>query len=94
VRVPRMSTRRWMVAVALVSIGLGGYLEARRLKQRHDACLAMAARHATIAEFFRRPRGMEARLASAEYHATLARRYAAAASRPWFPVASEPLKPK
>ena len=73
-RPPRMTTRRWMVAVALVSIALGTYLEAGRLKQRHDEYLARAERHAAIAEFFRRPRGLEARPAVAEYHATLARR--------------------
>src|SRR4051794_32176594 len=64
-----MSTRRWMVAVALVSMALGGYLEARRIKQRHDMYLARAERHASLAESFRRSRGLAARLARYDVHA-------------------------
>lgn len=62
-RLPRMSTRRWMVAVALISIGLGGYLEGRRLKRRHDEYLTRAGWHTALAESLRRPRWLSARLA-------------------------------
>jgi hypothetical protein len=41
-RLPRMTTRRWMVAVAVVGLLMGGY----RLKQRHDDFLSRAQYHA------------------------------------------------
>jgi hypothetical protein len=44
-RLPRMTTRRWMVAVALVSIPLSGY-KSRQLKQRHDYFLSRLEYHA------------------------------------------------
>jgi hypothetical protein len=80
----RMTTWRWMITVALFSIGLGVYLQARRwrLKHLHDQYAARAERHAKIAEYYRRA----ARSASQAHHANLARIYATAASRPWSPV--------
>jgi hypothetical protein len=79
-----------MVAMALVSIALSGYLEARRLKQRHYEYLARAERHEKIAEYYRR----RARPAGEVIHANLARFYAGAASRPWSPVGTEIPGPK
>jgi hypothetical protein len=92
VRAPRMSTRRWMVAVALFSLALSGYLEVRRLKRRRDIYRAKAAREELIAKHFRR-RG-EPGAAGAVYHAARARKYAGVASRPWLPDAPAAPEPK
>src|SRR3954454_17750248 len=62
-RLPRMSTRRWMVAVALLSVAFGSYLEGRRLKRSHDEYLTRAGWHTALAESLRRPRWFSARLA-------------------------------
>ena len=78
-RAPRMSTRRWMVAVALLSLALGGYREVRRLKRIRDGFLWRSEREELIAKHYRR-RGSPAH---AEFYAGRARRYAARASRPW-----------
>jgi hypothetical protein len=91
-RLPRMTTRRWLIAVALISIGLGGYVRVRRwkLKTLHDEYAARAEQHAKIAGHYRRI----ARPASEVHHANLARTYAAAASRLWSPVGAETRGPK
>jgi hypothetical protein len=47
-RLPRMTTRRWMVAVAVVALSLGGSLYTVRLKRKRDRCLARAAWHSTM----------------------------------------------
>ena len=47
-RLPRMTTRRWMMAVAALSVTLGGFREATRLKRSRDEFLLRAARHGAI----------------------------------------------
>ena len=44
-RLPRMTKRRWMIAVAALSVALGGYREATRLKRIRDEYLMRAAWH-------------------------------------------------
>jgi hypothetical protein len=41
-RLPRLTVRRWLIAVAVVGLLMGGY----RLKQRHDDFLSRAQYHA------------------------------------------------
>jgi hypothetical protein len=41
-RLPRMTTRRWMVVVAVVGLLISGWV---RLKQRRDCFLSMARSH-------------------------------------------------
>jgi hypothetical protein len=53
-RMPRMTTRRWMVAVAALAVALGGYREATRLKRNRDEFLARAAGHVAEAAYYRR----------------------------------------
>jgi hypothetical protein len=48
-----MTTRRWMIAVAVVALLLGVVVGGRRLKQRRDYCLQQASDHARIETFFR-----------------------------------------
>ena len=59
-RLPRMTTRRWMIAVATLAVILGGYREANRLKRSREEFLLKAARHAAEETDYRR------RISSAE----------------------------
>lgn len=52
-RLPRMTTRRWMVAVAVVSLLMGGAIGAVRLRRRHDYFLARSRQHDREAAMFR-----------------------------------------
>jgi hypothetical protein len=60
-RLPQMTTRRWMIAVAVVGLLLGTAVMGRRLKQRRDYCLQQARNQAWIENHFC---SMESRLAS------------------------------
>jgi hypothetical protein len=53
-RLPRMTTRRWMVAAMIIALALGSYREATRLKQRRDVCLMRATWHAEAEAYHRR----------------------------------------
>ena len=44
-RLPRMTTRRWMIAVAVVGLLMGGAIGGVRLKRRHDFFLARVRQH-------------------------------------------------
>jgi hypothetical protein len=57
----RMTTRRWMVAVAVVGLLLGVVVGGQRLKQRRDYCLQQASKYARMETDFR---SMEARSAT------------------------------
>jgi hypothetical protein len=61
VRLSRMTTRRWMIAVAVVGLLLGVVVGCRRLKQRRDYCLQQASYKAREETFFR---SMESRSAA------------------------------
>ena len=52
-RVPRMTTRRWMIAAMTIALALGCYREAIRLKHKRAVCLMQATWHAE-AEAYRR----------------------------------------
>ena len=49
-RLPRMTTRRWMIVAVAIALALGGH----RLKQRRDACLMRATWHAEAEAYHRR----------------------------------------
>jgi hypothetical protein len=53
-RLPQMTTRRWMVAVAALSIAFGFYVWASRLKQKRDEFLARATWHAKQETYYGR----------------------------------------
>jgi hypothetical protein len=53
-RVPRMTTRRWMIAAMAIALALGCYREAIRLKQKRAACLMWATWHAEEEAYRRR----------------------------------------
>ena len=45
-RLPRMTTRRWMIAVLVFGLGMGAMVGGVRLKRRRDSFLARARFHA------------------------------------------------
>ena len=106
---PRMTTRRWMIAVAVVSLPLWG----TQMRERHRELREIAARHALeermnrylldtapvdgnvagVAEE-RLQMIRERWLRSANYYAAFARKYERAARRPWLPVPPDPSPPE
>jgi hypothetical protein len=53
-RVPRMTTRRWLIAAMTIALALGSYREAIRLKKKRSVCLMRAAWHAEQEAYCRR----------------------------------------
>jgi hypothetical protein len=81
-RLPRMTTRRWMVAVAVAAVLMGA---------SHLAWLNWVYQVAALTH------GVEEEAAdaamnrkTAEYHAALRRKYEHAARYPWLPVKADP----
>ena len=58
-RLPRMTTRRWMVAVAIIGLMTGGTIEGMRLKRRHDYFLARFQKYAQLEQFLRRAEALD-----------------------------------
>jgi hypothetical protein len=92
-RLPRMTTRRWMVFVVVVGLLMGGV----QLKRRHDDLVGRAEFHNRMAATWI-GRGVAAlndpilqRFIA--YHGSLARKYWYAARYPWLPVEPEPPEP-
>jgi hypothetical protein len=92
VRLPRMTTRRWMMTVAIVAAGLGLYARSEYLE-----AIAIQHRSRTTwvsgAEGFS-PEQMRRVQASVAWHGMLADKYHRAARRPWLPVPPDPPEPK
>jgi hypothetical protein len=106
-RLPRMTTRRWMIAVAVVGLLMGGAVVGYRLMLWHDSFLALATDHGHTGFLYRFLREDlclgEARAESAEqaalgrraaYHEALAEKYRRAARYPWLPVEPDPPPPE
>src|SRR4051794_7738214 len=53
-RVPRMTTRRWMAMIAAIAVAFGGYFEVVRLKQLSDEYLRRSHRHVAAEGLHRR----------------------------------------
>ena len=77
-RLPRMTTRRWMIVVAVAALLTGWFVLARRSAHYRREALY----HSWAA----------ARAASREhdYHYRLVKKYKRAAYRPWFPLDPDP----
>jgi hypothetical protein len=52
-RLPQMTTRRWMIAAAAIALLLGGYREAVRLKRCRAELLAKEAHHLAAETYYR-----------------------------------------
>jgi hypothetical protein len=107
-RLTRMTTRRWMVAVAVVGLLLATALSGYRLKQRRDHILSRAQRHKHNAAFlmqvcethriirthWSRDDYLIALCRISSYHAAMAAKYRHAARYPWLPVEPDPPEPE
>lgn len=92
---PRMTTRRWLIVVALVALALG----AETLRERRQMYLSEADMHAFwerrfdpqfVGDWFG-PGLNDAR--RQRYHGRLRLKYERAARSPWLLVAPDPLPP-
>jgi hypothetical protein len=107
-RLPRMTTRRWMVVVVIVAVVLG----AGMLIQRSRSYASLASVHAEsekecwrIVQAFEGSRFDPVIWREAlvhvrrsrrlfPYHAALRRKYELASRRPWLPVEADPPEPE
>jgi hypothetical protein len=82
-RLPGMTARRWMIAVAALAVvfGLLATLQRRRERFRHLASEYLSASRAVYTD------GYDVSMQG--YHADLAAKYRAAAERPWLPVEAD-----
>jgi hypothetical protein len=87
-RLPRMTTRRWTIAVAVVALLLGAYVTWHRAVH----FIRLAALHAAEAQMIRSSPSDDPRLA--DYHEGLARKYERASARPWLLVDPDPPEPE
>jgi hypothetical protein len=85
-RLPRMTTRRWMVAVGVVALLFGAFVTLRRAAY----FMRLAAAHEHFAHYLRSTAGPAGDQTAAEHNERLARLYERAAARPWFQVEPEP----
>jgi len=106
-RLPRMTTRRWMIAVAVVGLVLTGLdLERRRSRYR-----GLAAHYRTLVagvqeieggplagKMFRNPPGKSYAVVESrdlvQFRRTMAAKYERAARYPWLPVPPDPPPPE
>jgi hypothetical protein len=103
-----MTTRRWMVVVAVVAIGSGAWILSARSQTyaiESGYHSLMEAENRRIVEEYEAGRiGFTGRGSVdafidrarrlAAYHATLMRKYELASSRPWLPVQPDPPAPE
>jgi 1-acyl-sn-glycerol-3-phosphate acyltransferase len=98
-RLPRMTTRRWMIAVVIGAVLFGAMEISQRRKRFRflSNSYHMAAEMSLIEVGPPAPAGSpeaEARRRLVTYYEQLGRKYERAASRPWLPVAPDPPAPK
>jgi hypothetical protein len=100
-RLPRMTTRRWMVAVAVIAVGcavLASLIEMRRaflIEMRRERFARIADRHLSV--FLTPAQVRDPERCSAErldWHSKMADKYMRAARYPWLPVEPDPPNPK
>jgi|SRR5215467_5754768 len=104
-RLPRMTTRRWMIAVAVVALICAAAVILRERKERfgriarrhwHAVELSSLVGHADMLGTPRFPRETFAlrRKRVIDWHREMARKYRGAARHPWLPVEPDPPKPE
>jgi hypothetical protein len=92
-RVPRMTTRRWMIAAAVVAVMLAPDIAAA-LFRRHLALRQRAAYHEEIEKLAKAAAQVRANAAIRDRHARLKEKYWRAARYPWLPVEPDPPEPE
>jgi hypothetical protein len=95
-RFPRMTTRRWMVVVAIVGLLLAAFVMVRRSFEYRRIARAHLDMYAKLYEW--NPPGDRRRWAAwqrrrATYHLGLHLKYLAATRHPWLPVEPDPPEP-
>ena len=108
-RLPRMTTRRWMVAVLIIGLLMGGVVGGYRLRRRYDNFVFCIQSHGVVLSFCREkhdpfwreivgryhgPISEAELLREIEYHEAMYRKYRHAALYPWLPVEPDPPEPK
>jgi hypothetical protein len=88
-KLPRITTRRLMLAVALVGLGLGSIAELHRRSVAFDR---LSKYHILTAGNLHPPR-RHGPIPRADWHARMGAKYRAAAERPWLPVEADPPEP-
>jgi hypothetical protein len=91
-----MTTRQWMIVVAVVGLLLGGSAKVHRLRRRQSEFIDRARWHGGFVYNWNsrwRPTPSEATSRWIAYHAEMARKYEHAAKYPWLPVAPDPPDP-
>jgi hypothetical protein len=81
-RLPRMTTRRWMVVVVVASLLLGAFVTLRRAAH----FMRLAAAHEALAQLLRSSTGQSADPKGADHNERLAKKYQRAAARPWLAI--------
>jgi hypothetical protein len=94
---PRMTTRRWMIAVAIVGIGLLAcrYFVFRALAAYHESKTAWSIACTDRGCIYRDHNGKfmtRADVAASPWHEKVSKIYRSAARRPW--LAAEPIPPE
>jgi hypothetical protein len=109
-RLPRMTTRRWMIAVAVVALSVAGEQMRRRAVQyrrqaEHHARIELVCRQTAARLPLMKPSDYEGYCGYmvrnirnspriAAFHADLRRKYEHAARYPWHPVEPDPPGPQ
>jgi hypothetical protein len=88
-----MTTRRWMIAVAVVGLLMGGTAYTIRMGRLSDRYRRAASAFRTAEKAFRGPRSRNEvhRRAMAERFGRVAEKYERAARYPWLSVEPDPL---
>jgi hypothetical protein len=100
-RLPRMTTRRWMVAVAAVALSMGVTLSITRLQRRYRRFTERMRQHESTAIFYKSVARGQPDLAirrtldrEVDRQVALASKYRYAARYPWLPVEPDPPEPE
>jgi hypothetical protein len=96
-RLPRMTTRRWMIDVVVVAMLVGWIVGAEWLRRRRDEFLSRARWHSEIVATWNaswRPAPSGATLRLMAHHGSLASKYRYAVRYPWLPVEPDPPAPE
>lgn len=98
---PRMTTRRWMIAVAIMGVLMAAEATRRRWAELSAEYRQAATLHRALTEVYRSGAHLDSRvedpadtLRLVAHQLRLAEKYERAAQRPWLPVPPDPPEPE